>query len=97
MNINIGQMVARELCKDCGIYLGGGRPCPTTCGAYIALQQLANPTPKERTGHWRAIYQGDEIIDYRCTECENGSTFGKGTYGMNYCPSCGAKMIGEIK
>jgi DNA-directed RNA polymerase subunit RPC12/RpoP len=46
-----------------------------------------------KTGHWRAIYQGDEIIDYRCSECEFGSTFGKSPYRMNYCPNCGAKMV----
>lgn len=92
--MNIITTIKSTYCRDCYI---AGRPCLTTCDVYIALQQLTNPAPKERTGHWRAIYQGDEIIDYRCTECENGSTFGKGTYGMNYCPSCGAKMIGEIK
>ncbi len=43
-------------------------------------------------GHWRPVYQGDEIIDYRCSECEFGHTFGKGTFRMNYCPNCGAKM-----
>lgn len=46
-------------------------------------------------GEWRPIYQGDEIIDYRCTNCEFGSTFGKGTYNMHFCPWCGADMRGE--
>lgn len=49
----------------------------------------------QKIGHWRPIYQGDEIINYRCSECEQGNTFGKGTYGMNYCPYCGAKMEGK--
>ena len=35
---------------------------------------------------------GDEIIDYRCSECEFGNTFGKGTFGMDFCPRCGADM-----
>lgn len=48
--------------------------------------------PTRPKGKWRAIYQGDEIIDYRCSECEFGSTFGKSTYRMNYCPHCGADM-----
>lgn len=43
-----------------------------------------------RKGHWIPIYQGDEIIDYRCSECEFGNTFGKGTIGMNFCPRCGS-------
>ena len=46
-----------------------------------------------KTGHWRAIYQGDEIIDYRCSECEFGSTSGKSTYRMHYCPNCGCHMV----
>ena len=46
-----------------------------------------------KTGHWRAIYQGEEIIDYRCTKCEFGNTFGKSTYRMNYCPNCGCHMV----
>lgn len=41
-------------------------------------------------GHWIPVYQGDEIIDYRCSECEFGSTFGKSTIGMNFCSCCGA-------
>lgn len=61
--------------------------CRDTANLLEALDQ--EPT----TGHWRAVYQGDEIIDYRCSECEFGNTFGKGTYGMNYCPNCGAKMV----
>jgi len=43
-------------------------------------------------GEWRPIYQGDEIIDYRCNKCEFGSTFGRGKYRFNYCPNCGARM-----
>ena len=47
-------------------------------------------TPIRPKGHWIPIYQGDEIIDYRCSECEFGNTFGKGTFGMNFCPRCGS-------
>ncbi len=55
-----------------------------------ACNRILEQEPK--TGHWRAVYQGDELIDYRCSECEFGSTFGKSTYRMNYCPNCGARM-----
>ena len=58
-------------------------------------KRLKEQEPK--TGYWRPIHQGDEIIDYRCSECEFGSTFGKSTGGMNYCPYCGAKMEREDK
>ena len=58
--------------------------CPDNENAIIDIQL--------KEGHWRAIYQGDEIINYRCSECDFGNTFGKGTYRMNYCPNCGAKM-----
>lgn len=56
------------------------------------LAKLPPVTPQPKMGQWRPIYQGDEIIDYRCSECEFGYTFGKSTHGMNYCPYCGAKM-----
>ena len=46
-------------------------------------------------GEWRAIYQGDEIIDYRCNKCDFGSTFGRGKYRFNFCPNCGADMRGK--
>jgi len=58
------------------------------------LDELPSVQLEPKTGHWRAVYQGDEIIDYRCTECEFGNTFGRNTYRMNYCPNCGAKMKG---
>ena len=45
-------------------------------------------------GEWRPIYQGDEIIDYRCNKCDFGSTFGRGKYRFNFCPNCGADMRG---
>lgn len=48
--------------------------------------------PDRKKGEWRAVYQGDEIIDYRCSNCEFGSTFGKGTYNMHFCPNCGTSM-----
>ena len=58
------------------------------------IKEIESAKPIEinqKIGYWRPIYQGDEIIDYRCTNCENGSTFGKSPVGMNYCPSCGSK------
>lgn len=76
--------------------------CPKDCETCIAPEETceckivlnAPPVyPVPRTGQWRPIYQGDEIINYRCTECEQGNTFGKKPYNMNYCPYCGAKMI----
>ena len=57
------------------------------------IEGLPPFTPQPKTGHWRAVYQGDCIINYRCSECEFGNTFGKNTYRMNYCPNCGAKMV----
>ena len=54
------------------------------------VERMSSVTPQTRKGHWIPIYQGDEIIDYRCSECEFGNTFGKSTHGMNYCPNCGS-------
>ena len=55
------------------------------------LKVLPSVTPQTRQGHWIPVFQGDEIIDYRCSCCEFGNTFGKGTVGMNYCPRCGSR------
>ena len=50
-----------------------------------------------KTGHWIPIYQGDEIINYRCSECELGDTNGStNLYGWDYCRRCGAKMVEPI-
>ena len=47
-----------------------------------------------KTGHWIPIYQGDEIINYRCSECELGDTSGStNLYGWDYCRRCGARMV----
>ena len=54
------------------------------------IKQLPSVQPK--TGYWRAVYQGDEIINYRCSKCEFGNTFGRSVYRMNFCPNCGADM-----
>lgn len=55
------------------------------------IARLPSVTPQEKKGHWIPVFQGDEIIDYRCSCCEFGNTFGKGTVGMNYCPRCGSR------
>lgn len=61
-------------------------------GHVIPIQQ---PSVTQKSGKWRPVYQGDEIINYRCSECEFGNTFCKSTYRMNYCPNCGSAMKGE--
>lgn len=58
--------------------------------------ELPSVTPQSRKGHWIPVFQGDEIIDYRCSCCEFGNTFGKGTVGMNYCPRCGSRNEVEV-
>lgn len=77
---------------------GGSKITYHTCDWDEVLREIEDApsvTPQEpKIGHWRPIYQGDEIIDYRCSKCEFGNTFGKSTHGMNYCPHCGAKMVG---
>ena len=70
---------------------------PAEATLYKVVKNMPPVTPQAKIGYWRPIYQGDEIIDYRCSECEFGCTFGKSTYGMNYCPKCGAKMIESEK
>jgi hypothetical protein len=59
------------------------------------INALPQATPIRPKGHWIPVYQGDEIIGYRCSECDFGNTFGKSTIGMNFCPNCGAEMKDE--
>lgn len=55
-----------------------------------------NCKPSRHKGHWIPIYQGDEIINYRCSECELGDTNGStNLYGWDYCRRCGAEMESE--
>lgn len=83
-----------EDCEDCISRQDVLRLFATHDGKYLykAIQELSSVYPKQKIGYWRPVYQGDEIINYRCSECEWGNTFGKNTYGMNYCPRCGLKM-----
>lgn len=77
-------------CNECSFSEIDGEP---GCLLHKRIDDLPSVKPKERTGHWMAVYQGDEIINYRCSECEFGNTFGKNTDGMYYCPRCGTRMI----
>ena len=64
------------------------------CGKWLKWadkdEQNLSMKQEPKTGHWRPIYQGDEIIGYRCSECEFGRT--KSIYRANYCHNCGAAM-----
>lgn len=63
------------------------------CAIIERLKKLPPVTPQKKSGHWIAVYQGDEIINYRCSECELGDTNGStNLYGWDYCRKCGAKM-----
>ena len=69
----------------------------TLCVAVIRANiiQLPPVRPQEpKTGHWIAVYQGNEIINYRCSKCELGDTNGStNLYGWNFCRRCGARMV----
>ena len=65
-----------------------GRAYAYKCGLEDGKRKALEQEPKK--GHWIPVYQGDEIIDYRCSECEFGNTFGRGTFGMNFWPKCGS-------
>ena len=57
------------------------------------VEDLLSVQPEQKTGHWIPIYQGDEIINYCCSECELGDTNGStNLYGWDYCRRCGAEM-----
>lgn len=58
------------------------------------VNELPPVTPQQKYGKWIAVYQGDEIINYRCSECELGDTNGSiYLYGWDYCRRCGARMV----
>ena len=66
-----------------------------TISEYLEMTKPLNREIEQepKTGHWIPIYQGDEIINYRCSECELGDTNGStNLYGWDYCRRCGAKM-----
>jgi hypothetical protein len=73
--------------------------CPFTehCGhinLLLSVPSVDIPSAEPKTGHWIPIYQGDEIINYRCSECELGDTNGStNLYGWDYCRRCGTKMV----
>jgi len=81
-------------CLECDFDITGKENMKTVVNyinsAHDKIVNLPSVTPIRPKGHWIPIYQGDEIIDYRCSECEFGNTFGKGTIGMNFCPRCGS-------
>jgi len=81
-------------CLECDFDITGKENMKTVVNyinsAHDKIVNLPSVTPIRPKGHWIPIYQGDEIIGYRCSECEFGNTFGKGTIGMNFCPCCGS-------
>ena len=80
----------KGLAASMGLY-DDKNPCKRAVILGKAIKALEQ---EPRTGHWRAVYQGDEIINYRCSECELGDTNGStNLYGWDYCRRCGAKMV----
>jgi len=58
------------------------------------IEQLPPVKPSRRKGHWIPVYQGDEIINYHCSECGIGDTNGStNLYVWGYCRRCGAEMV----
>lgn len=56
---------------------------------YISKLETQIVEQESKTGHLIPIYQGDEIIYYRCSECEFASTKNR----MNFCPNCRCCMV----
>lgn len=98
-DINVGDMISRqavigviERWLECSDYNEAERHIMRAVQSVLYDSPSVNPQPK--TGHWIAVYQGDEIINYRCSECELGDTNGStNLYGWDYCRRCGAKMV----
>ena len=68
-----------------------GERLPTWNEVYGAIQELPSAEPK--TGHWKYVNHHGER--YRvCPFCNAERKDDKST-GWNFCPHCGADMIGE--
>ena len=60
------------------------------CAILERLKKLPSVNPQEpKTGHWidREVYDADR---WKCSECGRTEP-----YKENYCPNCGARMVGE--
>ena len=86
-------------CKECvskeqvikELSVVGNRPTST---AIRTIEELQLVYPEEETAHWVPVYQGDTVINYRCSNCSIGNTFMiRSTTYFKYCPECGRKMI----
>lgn len=68
--------------------------CENKGGYFGTVREEIYPSVQSKSGEWIPVYQGDEIINYRCSECELGDTNGSiNLYGWGYCRRCGAKMV----
>ena len=71
-----------------GIFVGNHN-YKSVCNAINALPSV---TPTERTGHWS--HDGSHWKNrFICSEC-NYKLFDEPT---NYCPNCGARMVGDAE
>ena len=77
------------------------------CNFWEGLQKLPSVTPKEKTGRWIKIQNGDGMFPQSivCSKCNNENShldfnkhaepIGKVFITSRYCPNCGAKMVGD--
>lgn len=65
--------------------------CMTAC--YIATELYNAGYRKEKQGEWKRF--GDYGVAHWCSICDRKIVVEQGDMDMNYCPHCGARMVGD--
>ena len=62
------------------------------------IKKLPSAEPEQKTGKWEWVQydSNHEIGDWHCSECGfMPASFNLAKKHLNYCPNCGARMVGE--
>lgn len=60
-------------------------------GLKMAVRIIKEQPSAEKTGKWEPTPKMGDAV--RCSNCKKYWTWTFNTYEINYCPSCGARMV----
>ncbi len=97
LNVIKKQILEQQPCEDAisrKDMLAIFRQSNSLSQAWNGFENLPSVTPKEKTGHWEYVqYDGNPNIgNLHCSECERIAGF-----EYNFCPNCGARMVGDTE